>query len=308
MGDRCRARLVLFARRHARDCATVALDCCWRSSFRSCSGWLGAWLLAQGGSSRCDHCIFRDGDRRRAVRWRRRRSATAARSTASRRRTRCASCWWCLIVPFAFNAMNVHGLDPYAPLAKTFSWTGFLVLVAITAAAAAVMERFGSPNSWMIGPLLAAALITATGHRFSTLPRAVVNAGQLLIGISLGVALHTANSSGAAPRFLSAVAAIITALHAAGGADLRAACARLGPAVADGDDRDDARGYRRDGVDRAGVTAWCADRDRVSHDSPACAVADGRRNVSILEKVDGAPCKLKRLRSSWRRHWRRNSS
>ena len=38
-----------------------------------------------------------------------------------------------LIVPFAFNAMNVHGLDPYTPLAKTFSWTGFVVLVAITA-------------------------------------------------------------------------------------------------------------------------------------------------------------------------------
>ena len=112
-----------------------------------------------------------------------------------------------LIVPFAFNAMNVHGLDPYAPLAKTFSWTGFIVLVAITAAAAAVMERFKSPNSWMIGPLLAAALVTATGHSFSTFPAGVVNAGQLLIGISLG-SRFTPEFFGAAPRFLSAVAAI----------------------------------------------------------------------------------------------------
>ncbi|MGZ8994744.1 MAG: AbrB family transcriptional regulator, partial [Burkholderiaceae bacterium] len=54
-----------------------------------------------------------------------------------------------LIVPFAFNAMDAHGLHPYTPLAKTFSWTGFIVLVAITAGAAAVMERFRSPNSWM---------------------------------------------------------------------------------------------------------------------------------------------------------------
>ena len=112
-----------------------------------------------------------------------------------------------LIVPFAFNAMNVHGLDPYTPLAKTFSWTGFIVLVAITMAAAAVIQRFKSPNSWMIGPLLAAALVTATGHSFSTLPAGVVNAGQLLIGISLG-SRFTPEFFGAAPRFLSAVAAI----------------------------------------------------------------------------------------------------
>jgi len=112
-----------------------------------------------------------------------------------------------LMVPFAFNAMGVHGLDPYTPLAKTFSWTGFIVLVAITAGAAAVMERLNSPNAWMIGPLLAAALITATGHSFSTFPAVVVNAGQLLIGISLG-SRFTPEFFRAAPRFLSAVAAI----------------------------------------------------------------------------------------------------
>ena len=60
-----------------------------------------------------------------------------------------------LIVPFAFNAFDIHGLDPYTPLAREFSWTGFAVLVAVTAGAAVAMERIGSPNSWMIGPLLA---------------------------------------------------------------------------------------------------------------------------------------------------------
>jgi membrane AbrB-like protein len=112
-----------------------------------------------------------------------------------------------VIVPLAFNAMNVRGVDPYMPLARTFSWTGFAVLVAITAGAAAVMSRFQSPNSWMIGPLLAAALITATGHSFSNLPAVVVNAGQLLIGVSLGTRF-TPEFFRAAPRFLSAVAAI----------------------------------------------------------------------------------------------------
>ncbi len=139
-----------------------------------------------------------------------------AKLTRWRRRTRLRIMLVVLIVPFAFNAMNVHGLDPYAPLAKTFSWTGFSVLVAITAGAGAAMARFGSPNSWMIGPLLAAALITATGHSFSTFPAVVVNAGQLLIGISLG-SRFTPEFFAAAPRFLSAIAAISTAVHAAGG-------------------------------------------------------------------------------------------
>ena len=112
-----------------------------------------------------------------------------------------------LIVPFAFNAMNVHGLDPYTPLAKTFAWPGFLVLVAVTVGGGAVADRIGSPNSWMVGPLLAAALITATGHSFSTFPRVIVNAGQLLIGVSLG-ARFTPEFFRAAPRFLSAVAGI----------------------------------------------------------------------------------------------------
>lgn len=116
-----------------------------------------------------------------------------------------------LIVPFTFNAIGVHGLDPYTPLAKTFSWTGFVVLVALTVAAASVMERVNSPNSWMIGPLLAAALITATGNSFSSLPVVVINAGQLLIGVSLG-SRFTPEFFRAAPRFLSAVT-VITLLY-----------------------------------------------------------------------------------------------
>jgi uncharacterized protein len=112
-----------------------------------------------------------------------------------------------LIVPLAFNLMQVHGLDPYVPLARSFDPVGFAVLVAVTLGAAVAMERFGSPNSWMIGPLLAAAAITATGHTFSSLPAAVVNAGQLLIGISLGTHF-TPEFFRAAPRYLAAVTLI----------------------------------------------------------------------------------------------------
>jgi membrane AbrB-like protein len=112
-----------------------------------------------------------------------------------------------LIVPLLFNWLDVHGLDPYVPLARSFDPVGFAVLVAVTLGAAVAMSRFGSPNSWMIGPLLAAGVVTGTGHTFSALPVFVINAGQLLIGISLGVHF-TPEFFRAAPRFLGAVAAI----------------------------------------------------------------------------------------------------
>ncbi len=112
-----------------------------------------------------------------------------------------------LIVPLLLNAFEVHGRDPYVPSAREFSWGGFALLAAVTGGAALVMGRLGSPNSWMIGPLLAAAVVTALGVTWSSLPVPVVNAGQLLIGIGLGTRF-TPEFFESAPRFLGAVAAI----------------------------------------------------------------------------------------------------
>ncbi len=112
-----------------------------------------------------------------------------------------------LIVPLVLNAFGVHGVDPYTPLARSFDLVGFAVLCAVTLGAAVAMARLGSPNSWMIGPLLAAAAITGTGHTFSSLPTPVINGGQLLIGMSLG-AHFTREFFRAAPRYLIVVALI----------------------------------------------------------------------------------------------------
>ena len=169
-------------------------------------GWLGAWLLAKAVGADAPTAFFAmaiGGAPEMAAQAQRHEGQVDRVAAAHALRIMLVV----LIVPFVFNALNLHGLDPYAPLANTFSWPGFIVLVTITMAAAAVMERFSSPNSWMIGPLLAAALITATGHSFSSFPSMIVNAGQLLIGISLG-SRFTPAFFAAAPRFLSAVAAI----------------------------------------------------------------------------------------------------
>jgi membrane AbrB-like protein len=112
-----------------------------------------------------------------------------------------------LIVPLLMKALDVQGHDPYTPAAREFSWVGLLAIAAATGGAALAMQRFDWPNGWMIGPLLVAAALTAAGITLSSLPVAVVNAGQLLIGIGLG-ARFTPEFFHAAPRFLAAVAAI----------------------------------------------------------------------------------------------------
>ena len=112
-----------------------------------------------------------------------------------------------LTVPFLFKAMDVHGVDPELPVTHAFSWPGLAVLLAVTAGAAAVMNRLGWPNGWMIGPLLTTAVLTAADQHFSSLPTVVVNGGQLLIGMSLGIHF-TAEFFRAAPRFLLTVALI----------------------------------------------------------------------------------------------------
>ena len=202
-----------------------------------------------------------------------------------------------LIVPLLFSWLDVHGLDPYTPLARVFDPIGFAVLVAVTLGAAAAMERFGSPNSWMIGPLLAAAVITATGHTFSALPVAVVNGGQLLIGISLGIHF-TPEFFRAAPRFLTVVA-LITLGYLRGGRRLRCpAGAGIGAALVDSRHRDDARRDRRDGADGEGAAAGRADRDRVPCDPHGGGGIDGRDDLRRMVPIclEETACRLNCVR------------
>jgi membrane AbrB-like protein len=115
-----------------------------------------------------------------------------------------------LVVPFALQWAGVQGAAPYEPVARQFDAAGFAVLVAVTGAGAIVLLRFGAPNVFMIGPLLVAAALTAGGINLSTMPTAVANAGQWLIGIALGVRF-TPDFFRAAPRYLIAVALVTLA-------------------------------------------------------------------------------------------------
>lgn len=91
-------------------------------------------------------------------------------------------------VPAIFQYGGIHGLDPYIPGPRVVSAPGLLALIAITLGVALLVKRLNMPNPFVIGTLLAAAVLTASGIELSAIPTWMSRAGQLLIGVSLGCA------------------------------------------------------------------------------------------------------------------------
>ena len=78
-------------------------------------------------------------------------------------------------------------------------------LALATGAGAALMRLTGRANPWFIGPLLAAMGLMMADVHLSSVPTALTNAAQLVIGVSLGVRF-TRRFLQAAPRWLAAAA------------------------------------------------------------------------------------------------------
>lgn len=110
-----------------------------------------------------------------------------------------------LTLPFIYRWLDVHGSDAYAPGRADVVWSGLPFLAAATLAAGALMRRLKSPNAWMLGPLLVSIGLTFSDRLPSGLPAVVTNAGQLLIGLSLGTRIEEGFFT-RAPRLLAVVA------------------------------------------------------------------------------------------------------
>ncbi|MBA3478976.1 MAG: AbrB family transcriptional regulator [Lautropia sp.] len=87
-------------------------------------------------------------------------------------------------------------------------------LAAVTLAGALIADRLGSPNAWVIGPLLLAAVLTAFGFYWSAIPSWLATAGQIAIGVTLGTRF-TPSFYRSAPRIVaSSVAVTVVAMLA----------------------------------------------------------------------------------------------
>jgi len=140
-------------------------------------------------------------------------------------------------IPLGVRWWSAHGLgaglDPFVPAAALVDVRGLAVLVLATSAAALLLKRLRVPNAWVIGPLVLAMMLTASGISLSRLPEWMIRAGQLLIGVSLGTRF-TPRFVHTAPRFLASVAACTLAamLLAAGFALALARLAGIHPGTA----------------------------------------------------------------------------
>ncbi|HYF19369.1 MAG TPA: AbrB family transcriptional regulator [Ramlibacter sp.] len=111
-----------------------------------------------------------------------------------------------LVLPLAITASGLRGIDPGLPGARTVVPAGLLGLAIATGIGAWAMGRTGRANPWFLGPFLVSVGLAVAGLELSAIPQPMVNAAQLVIGVSLGVRfraefLHTA------PLWLAAVAA-----------------------------------------------------------------------------------------------------
>lgn len=111
-----------------------------------------------------------------------------------------------VLIPVAYQGLGVHGADPTQPAVLDVRWPGLLGLLAASGAGMLLLQRLGTPNPWVLGALLVTAALTAGGVNLSALPKWASNAGQLFIGVTLGVRF-TPDFIHAAPRWLGAVAA-----------------------------------------------------------------------------------------------------
>lgn len=111
-------------------------------------------------------------------------------------------------IPVLLTFADMHGGDVYRPVVVPFSWPGLAGLFAIAAIGGALFMRIHFPNPWMMGPLVATIIATASGVELSSMSGVLTNLGQVLLGCALG-ARFSREFVREAPRFVGAIIATI---------------------------------------------------------------------------------------------------
>ncbi|WP_027016221.1 AbrB family transcriptional regulator [Comamonas composti] len=109
-------------------------------------------------------------------------------------------------IPFALQWSGFHGLAELAPPSiRVVNGQGLALMVLLTGLGAAGMLWLKRANPWFLGALLVSMLLTMAGRELSAVPQGLINAAQLVIGVSLGVRFRP-EFVRTAPRWLGSVA------------------------------------------------------------------------------------------------------
>jgi membrane AbrB-like protein len=110
-----------------------------------------------------------------------------------------------LIVPFGFQWAGLHGIDASFPGPRVVVWSSLALWTVLTGVGCWLLLKTKGANPWFLGPLVVSIGLTANGLSQSALPPGLINAAQLVIGISLGVRF-TPSFVHMAPRWMASVA------------------------------------------------------------------------------------------------------
>ena len=116
-------------------------------------------------------------------------------------------------IPSIYAALRLHGADPFLAASGEVHWSKLCVLLAATALAGFVLQRFKLPNAFVLGALAVAIPLTAGELVASAVPRGLVNTAQLFLGCALGSRFNRSFLR-RAPRFVASVALSVVAAMA----------------------------------------------------------------------------------------------
>jgi membrane AbrB-like protein len=109
------------------------------------------------------------------------------------------------IIPFGFEWSGIIGAGGSSLGQPPVDPMGLIQIGLLAIVIGHLFSRCRIVSAWILGPLLAAALLSVFEVTATTIPNWVVNSGQLFLGWSLGDRYRPAFFK-AAPRFLTAVA------------------------------------------------------------------------------------------------------
>ncbi|MEE2997228.1 MAG: AbrB family transcriptional regulator [Pseudomonadota bacterium] len=91
-----------------------------------------------------------------------------------------------LAIPPALTFFGETGDDIFVPLAAKVDYGLLIVLLVCCTASSLALYRARLPNCWMLGACTFASLLTVMEFTLSAMPRELLNAAQVFIGIALG--------------------------------------------------------------------------------------------------------------------------
>lgn len=89
-------------------------------------------------------------------------------------------------IPIAITLAGFSATEDYRPVTVALDAAGLATLLGAAAVAGFAAKRVGTPTAFTLGPLFLTVAITLVGLQLSSVPSALTNAAQVLLGCSLG--------------------------------------------------------------------------------------------------------------------------